>query len=304
MAGIGIIWGSQFVFNELAIRALPPLTVAAGRILIGFSTLSLIVLILPKSPLSGFEGEKSQPWGLYCAIALAEAILPCFLIPWGQQHVDSGIAAILLATVPIFTLVLATIFVPEERWGLIAAASVVVGFIGVLVLVVPNIEGNWMADILGELAILGGALSFSLSLIMMKHLSDVPPVLAMRNVFMIGSVPLVLLAAVLDAPLRLNFASANSRNHKHLSAASDCALPSGFGAFSVPNLDLRDSWGRLFRRQARRVHYQAVRAARRAGSNSLAGFEAWVYTRGGGNVWVVELSPDCQVRSVRTQGTR
>lgn len=204
LAGIGIIWGSQFVFNELAIRSFPPLTVAAGRILIGFLTLSAIVLLLPKSPLSTSEGARRQPWGLYCTIALFEAILPCFLIPWGQQHVDSSIAAILLATVPIFTLVLAPFIVKEEHWSLIAAASVVVGFIGVLVLVVPSIKGSWLSDIVGELAIMGGALSFSLSLIMMKRLSDVPPVLAMRNVFMIGAVPLVILAAVLDAPWTLS----------------------------------------------------------------------------------------------------
>ena len=205
LAGIGLIWGSQFVFNELAIRSFPPLSVAAGRILIGFITLAAIVLLLPKSPLVSSEKLGRQPWGLYCGIALAEAILPCFLIPWGQQHVDSSIAAILLATVPIFTLVLAPLFVKEEKWSLIAVGSVAVGFIGVLVLVVPSIEGSWVADIVGELAILGGALSFSLSLIMMKHLSGVPPVLAMRNVFMLGAVPLVILALVLDAPWSADF---------------------------------------------------------------------------------------------------
>ena len=91
LVGIGLIWGSQFVFNELAIRAFPPLTVAAGRILIGFFTLSIIVLLLPKGPLTVPKSGTRQPsWSLYCAIALAEAILPCFLIPWGQQRVDSS----------------------------------------------------------------------------------------------------------------------------------------------------------------------------------------------------------------------
>lgn len=203
LAGIAVIWGSQFVFNELAIHSFPPLTVATGRVLIGFITLALIVLAFPKSPLTRSESTKRQPWGLYCVIAVAEAILPCFLIPWGQQHVDSSIAAILLATVPIFTLVLAPLFVKEESWGVIAALSVVVGFVGVVVLVAPNIEGDLLANIVGELAILGGALSFSISLIVMKRLSDVPPVLAMRNVFLIASLPLVVLAAVLNAPWAL-----------------------------------------------------------------------------------------------------
>jgi drug/metabolite transporter (DMT)-like permease len=200
LVGIGLTWGSQFVFNELAIESLSPLTVAAGRVFIGFITLSIVVILLPKDSVSIPASIARQPWGLYCGIALAEAILPCFLIPWGQQHVDSSIASILLATVPIFTLVLAPFIVKEESWSLIATLSAVVGFIGVVVLVAPNIEGNVFTDIIGELAILGGALSFSLSLIMMKRLPAVPPVLAMRNVFLIGSIPLLIMALILDAP--------------------------------------------------------------------------------------------------------
>ena len=210
LLGIGLVWGSQFVLNELAIHSFSPLTVAAGRILIGFLTLAAIVVLLPRNPLTRAEGQKPQPWGLYTAIALAEAILPCFLIPWGQQHVDSSIAAILLATVPIFTLVLAPVFVKEESWSLIAAASVIVGFIGILVLVVPSVQGSWVENIIGELAILGGALSFSPSLIMMKRLSDVPPVLAMRNVFMIAAVPLVLLTVLLETPWQQQITLENS----------------------------------------------------------------------------------------------
>ncbi|CUJ95632.1 putative DMT superfamily transporter inner membrane protein [Ruegeria denitrificans] len=204
LVGISLIWGSQFVLNELAIRSFSPLVVATGRVLIGFFTLTIIALVMyRRSANSATEGDR-QPWSLYCAIAIAEAILPCFLIPWGQQHVDSSIAAILLATVPIFTLILAPFFVKDEHWSLIAALSVIVGFIGVLVLIVPSIKGSWLANIIGELAIMGGALSFSASLIMMKHLSNVPPVLAMRNVFMIASAVLVVLTLILSSAWKPN----------------------------------------------------------------------------------------------------
>ena len=199
LVGISLIWGSQFVLNELAIRSFTPLIVATGRVLIGFITLTIIAALLYRGSARSSSDRGGQPWGLYCAIALAEAILPCFLIPWGQQHVDSSIAAILLATVPIFTLILAPFFVKDEHWSLIAVLSVIVGFIGILLLIVPGIKGSWLNDIMGELAILGGALSFSVSLIMMKHLSGVPPVLAMRNVFMIASAVLLLLVLILNA---------------------------------------------------------------------------------------------------------
>ncbi|HMB77302.1 MAG TPA: DMT family transporter [Kiloniellaceae bacterium] len=203
LLGVGLIWGSQFIFNAMAIAVFPPLTVAAARVFIGFLTLAAAIALLPKPGSGMAERSAKQPWGLYCAIALVEAILPCFLVPWGQQHVDSAIAAILLATVPIFTLVLAPVFVKDESWSLVAALSAIVGFTGVLVLVLPNVSGDWLADIVGELAILGGALSFALGLILMKRLPKVPPTLAMRNVFMVGSLPLVVLALIFDTPWTL-----------------------------------------------------------------------------------------------------
>ncbi|MCG7521879.1 DMT family transporter [Ruegeria sp. Ofav3-42] len=203
LVGISLIWGSQFVLNELAIHSFTPLIVATGRVLIGFVTLTLIAAVMyDRSPRTLTKPDR-HPWTLYCAIAVAEAILPCFLIPWGQQHVDSSIAAILLATVPIFTLILAPFFVKDEHWSLIAALSVIVGFVGILVLIVPGIKGSWLHNIIGELAILGGALSFSLSLIMMKHLSNIPPVLAMRNVFMIASAVLIILVLALNTQWNL-----------------------------------------------------------------------------------------------------
>ena len=199
LVGISLIWGSQFVLNEMAIRSFSPLVVATGRVLIGFLTLTIIAAVMYGLSAGSSTKVGRQPWSLYCFIAIAEAILPCFLIPWGQQHVDSSIAAILLATVPIFTLILAPFFVKDEHWSLVAALSVLVGFIGILVLIAPSIKGSWLANIIGELAILGGALSFSASLIMMKHLSNVPPVLAMRNVFMIASAALVVLTLILSS---------------------------------------------------------------------------------------------------------
>lgn len=195
---IGVIWGAQFMLNEFAIQGFSPLSIAAGRVLIGFITLSVFVIYMPQSAVVLSDDTRRRPWGLYCGIAVAEAILPCFLIPWGQQHVDSSIAAILLATVPLFVLVLAPLFVAEERLSFMAALSVVVGFVGVIVLIAPNISGSWLTDVIGELAILGGAFAYALSLIMMRHLADVPPVLATRNIFMIASVPLVLAALMFD----------------------------------------------------------------------------------------------------------
>jgi EamA-like transporter family len=99
---VGIMWGAQFALNDIAIESFGPLTVGAGRLVFGVLALSAIVAgVSVYSRSQQAEGEKSparvirQPWRLYTAIAVVEAIIPLVFIPWGQRTVDSAIAACL-----------------------------------------------------------------------------------------------------------------------------------------------------------------------------------------------------------------
>lgn len=202
LIGVGISWGSQFFFNQLAIETLPPLLVASGRVTIGCIFLTLLLRFLPKTDLK--TESTSHPWGAYALIGIVEAVLPCFLIPWGQQYVNASIAAILLAMVPIFTLILAPIFIAGEAWSRHATLAVLLGFLGIVVLVDPWSQERVAAHYWGEAAILGGALSFSASMIMMKRLPDVAPVEAIRNIFFTASIPLLTLAIIWEHPWKLS----------------------------------------------------------------------------------------------------
>lgn len=197
LVGIGIIWGSQFVLNELAIDSFGALTVAAGRLAIGAVTLAAVLRLVPREGRPRPGGR--QPWGLYAAIAVCEGIVPCFLIPWGQERVDSSLAAILMATIPIFTLLLATLAVRDEHWRAASVLCVVIGFAGVLVLMGPEVRRQ--ADsLVGGLAILGGAFTRAVTLILIRRLPPIPPALAMRNVLLLAAVPMVVLSVAFDRP--------------------------------------------------------------------------------------------------------
>lgn len=200
LAAVGVFWGSQFALNEVAIADFSPLETATGRVAIGALTLAAIVHFAPRGVVGEAPRGGRRVWALYFVIALVEAVLPCFLIPWGQERVDSSVAAILLATVPLFTLVLAPCFVKEERWTLLAALSALVGFAGVIVLFAPGVTGSWFGGLVGELAILGGALGFSLGMILMKKLPPMSPLVATRNVFLIAAAVLVVATLALDPP--------------------------------------------------------------------------------------------------------
>jgi drug/metabolite transporter (DMT)-like permease len=200
LAGIALIWGSQFLFNQVVIQDLPPLTLSAGRATIGALTLAVIGWLRPSE-----KKAQAAPgmWKTYCLLAFFEGLLPLFLLSWGQTRVDSSIAAILMGTIPIFTILLAPAFVPGNHWNAPAILSVICGFAGIVILVGPNLHAE-SSGLLGELAVLGAAASVSVSLLLFNRLGDVSPVTAVRHILTLAAIPLVLLALIHDQPWTLH----------------------------------------------------------------------------------------------------
>ena len=197
LLGIGLIWGAQFYFNEQALKTIPAMTIAAARILIGGVTLTLLSWLIP---------EKKHPtssqtiWPLYFLIAIFEAVLPIFLIVWGQQRVDSSRAAVLTSTVPIFTMIWSVLFVKGKSFTISATLSILVGFLGIMVLLIPDMQGNWFDDVMAELAILTAAASFAASLILLNKIPGGAPIRSVRNILLSATLPLIGLSLFLDYP--------------------------------------------------------------------------------------------------------
>ncbi|MDF1796389.1 MAG: DMT family transporter [Coxiellaceae bacterium] len=197
LVGISLIWGSQFLFNAVALQQLPPLVVAVLRAAIGVVTLTAVL------PL--FDKKEQQPCGrgttsivkyypMFFIIGIFEATLPFYLVAWGQQHVDSSTAAILMSTIPLFTIIMVAIFIRDEKITSNKIVSVIVGFIGILILLGPEAMqhlDNLMANLVGEIAILAGALSFALSLILIKKVSHLNHVRSARNILVCATIQLL-----------------------------------------------------------------------------------------------------------------
>jgi drug/metabolite transporter (DMT)-like permease len=205
LIGIGVIWGSQFMFNKWAISTIPPTTMAASRCLIGALTLSLLIR-QPRN--QGFFRSFSQtfhgPWLFYLIIGLAEAAVPFFLVAWGQGQIDSGIAAILMGTIPMFTIIMVKLFIPSERLGLGSLFSVIVGFVGILTLIGPTSISGVPNSLVGELAVLCAALSFSISLILIQRLPNLSPIVTSRNILVGACIFLVPAAIIIDHPWNIH----------------------------------------------------------------------------------------------------
>ncbi|WP_341502276.1 EamA family transporter [Gallaecimonas sp. GXIMD4217] len=193
LLGVGLIWGSQFLFQQKAVASLPPLWVGAGRALVGCITLVLICQLLD------LRAKKKQ-WGMYHLIGFLEATVPFVLVAWGQQYLDTAVAAILMGTIPFFAILLSPLLVAGARITLAGLGSVVLGFGGVLTLFAPQLGAGVNAEIWGALAIVVASACFAVALLLLKRLDGEDPLIIARNVLIAATGQLLLVALVM-API-------------------------------------------------------------------------------------------------------
>ena len=198
LLALAAIWGSSFMFIKVAVEELPPGQVAFWRIFVG------AVVLLP------FAGALLG-WGRLGAllrqyafplfvVAIFNASIPFWLLAWSEKRLDSGLAAVLQASMPLFTALLALRFVPGQRVTGMRLVGVLIGFLGVVLLVGAQPSG----DVLSALAVLLTALCYAASALYAgAHLSAAPPMLTSFGTLAIASLtslPLGLAQLPAEAP--------------------------------------------------------------------------------------------------------
>jgi drug/metabolite transporter (DMT)-like permease len=161
---LGLIWGSSFLWIKVAVQDIAPFSLVAWRLLFGFLGLATVVLLLrPAFP----KGRKVWLW--IALLGLTNTLLPFALITWGEQHVDSAVAAVLNGTVPLFTMLIAHWFLHDDRITLPRLAGLALGFIGVIVLMAGDIEiGSLTNSLWGQVAVLLAAVSYAVSAVLAR----------------------------------------------------------------------------------------------------------------------------------------
>jgi drug/metabolite transporter (DMT)-like permease len=146
LIALAAIWGSSFMFIKVALRHLHPEAVVFGRLFLAVATLAPVLLWRGQMR-EALSALRRSPGPLFFSAVLNVAI-PFWLLVWGETRVDSGLAALLQASAPIFTVVLALLFVRAERVAGLRLLGVAVGFGGVALLVGATSGGS----VLGALA--------------------------------------------------------------------------------------------------------------------------------------------------------
>ena len=170
MVALVVLFGSAFMLTKISVQAYPPAVVAGGRIVIA----AIVLIVLALFRRDSFSFLKTH-WSLLLALAILGCCLPFYLISWGQKTVDSSIAGILMAIMPLTTIVLAHFFVKGERLTPNRVVGFVLGFIGILVLFGKSALANIDTDasrLIAMLAILAGAVSYAINTIIAKRLPN------------------------------------------------------------------------------------------------------------------------------------
>jgi drug/metabolite transporter (DMT)-like permease len=189
------IWGSSFAAIKVAIVTMPPMTLVAVRTLIAVAVLLPIMLWR-----GGRMPMDAKSWRIGAALGVVGLALPFFLIGWGEQEVDSGLAAILMAVMPLATMVLAHFFNEGDRFTAAKLIGVTIGFAGVVVLMGPEALKGLGGEVVYQLAVAGGALCYAFNAILTKNL----PAVGVGPAPMIGRALMVMImGAVIATPMAL-----------------------------------------------------------------------------------------------------
>ena len=195
---LSVVWGGSFFFVEIALLALPPFTVVLCRV--GLAALALLLLVR----LSG-QAMPREPglWGAFLVMGALNNFIPFSLIVWGQVHIDSGLASILNATTPLFTVVLAHLVTSDERMTPNRLAGVVLGLLGVVVLMGPEALAGLGSAGLAQLAILGAAASYAGASLYGRRFRHLPPMVPAAGMLSASTLLVLPVALVLERPWSL-----------------------------------------------------------------------------------------------------
>src|ERR1700680_3621360 len=171
---LALIWGAAFLFIKLAVRDVSPATLVFARAFFGALTLGVIFAVRRQTPFPPGTRSRMLP---SLVMAIVGSLIPWGAIAFGEQSISSALASILNATTPLWTAVFAYWVTPSERPSPLNYLGVAIGFVGVGVLIAPDLVGQPLrATTVGTLAIAGAAACYAVAaLIQRRRLRGVSP---------------------------------------------------------------------------------------------------------------------------------
>ncbi len=198
---LGTIWGASYIFIKWGGETITPLTFVAGRV----SIAAICVAIVLVAKREAFPARKRDLWWPLVVMGMTNGVIPYTLITWGETQISSGLAGILVATMPIFTMLFAHWMTRTDRLNTYKLLGIVVGFIGVVFLFLPELQQGITLSLIGTLVIVIAAVSYGFATAFAhRYVKGVSNLGAEFGQMLSASIVLIPLSLVADKPWTLN----------------------------------------------------------------------------------------------------
>lgn len=193
---LGVIWSSSFMWIKIAIAEVEPLTLVAYRVSFGL-IFGIGVILAQRTPLP----RTFKEWFPLLLLGLVNVAAPFFLITWGEKTIDSGVASILNATVPLFTILAAHFMLHDDKMTTAKVSGLLLGFTGVVILMSKDI-GASRSSIIGQLAVILAAVFYAGSAIYIRKVTqNTAPILRSAGPLLSATVIMWVAAFAAESPI-------------------------------------------------------------------------------------------------------
>jgi len=200
LLSLSLIWGGSFFLNTVILTELPTLTLVAARV-----SLAAIALWGFAAITGRLRGLTPAVWAAFAVMGFLNNAIPFTFIVHAQTSISSGLASILNATTPLFTILVAGVFLSDERFSVMRLAGVAIGLFGVVVMIGTDALDGIGSSVWAQMFSLGAAVSYGFASVFgrrFRRLGIDPIQVAMGQVTM-SSLMLWPVAIVLDRPFDL-----------------------------------------------------------------------------------------------------
>ena len=195
---LGALWGSSFGAIKVALYGVSPLTVMSVRVMLAGVAL-LVLTLLRSTPLP--RGLKN--WNKVLWMALFGVLVPFFLVPWGQQKIDSSLAAIIMSINPFFALILGHFFSEDENFSKRQFFAMLVGFSGVFLVFSENADFSTNGNFWGQGAVILAGIGYTISGVIAARVRGISAESVSASVFIVASLIALPFWLIIESPWNL-----------------------------------------------------------------------------------------------------
>jgi drug/metabolite transporter (DMT)-like permease len=195
---LGAIWSSSFMWIKIAVQEVGPITLVAFRVLFGL-LFGVVVILFQRARLP----RSFKEWSPLLLLGVTNVAIPFFLISWGEQSIDSAVAAILDATVPLFTILIAHFLLHDDKMTVQKVTGLLIGFAGVVILMSKDIGASF-GSVLGQLAVVLACIFYAGSSVFARRTTeDTPGILRSAGPLLSATAIMWPATFLLESPIKI-----------------------------------------------------------------------------------------------------